>query len=1107
MNAETHFELGRVRKDLNLLRDQLTTLDSRVAALEKDASQETAPAKAQRTEILQRLSQPAQPVTPPPLPPVSKSIAKAAEEPTPARQASAGAPSIARQELMAGAKAGQCSALQSANSTAPAETKPTPAAAQISPKAAKPEPQPEPVAAAPSEPDAAKPSFEFALGSYWFVRIGIVLLLTGIGFLAKLAYTNWIVPLGPIGKVAGLYFIGGALLGTGAWLQRRRAELKNYTQVLFAGGLAAVYFTTYAAHYFENLRVIPNEFLAGAALLAWAGFIAWLADRRKSEIMALFGIGLAYYTSGVNETGSFTLFSNLALSLAAVWFLVRNRWAILSFVSLAGTYGGWAFWRFHHHGFEVWQSGALSTGDYWLGLGFLASYWIVFTVAVFVSQAGELEKQSRAIFLTANNGLLVAFGALTTNLAYPDTFWAFPLTVGAALLALTVPARRFLADEPTAENSYVVQGLLLVTWGIMAWFTGAQLALSLAIESVVLILLGYNRDSKFMQAGGYITAALAVGLAIDDIRPFESGGLALGISLGSLMLFNAWWVNRLNLRAEAMTPAAEKPPVAQHAIYYFSVAGLIPWFLATWHNLDFTARPVALALTALAVILSVEKLRIRALSLLGFGYLFCAQGLALVSLNHDPLPHWLHGVAVIAATLAVLIWHQRRRILDLDPEKESFLNGLNAFSVCALTAAVSYQHLQPAWRGPVMALEAAAIALSHRGLRINILSQFGAGFLLLAQLMAFAMAHAHADIPAWSSIVTAGVSLALLAWLQQQQTLPMDKDWRTALVGLGSMGVVALVHVALADHFSAQAWLAVSALLAVLFAVVGGVLRLWSLAACGQFFLLVSAWEFHKQILTGHPAWWASLTPVITLATYAVAGSEWIHRFGGANRKLADNLSPALVIARVGLVLMTTLYTIEYFAADFRFLALALSGTLVFLQGAHDQVAGRAETGSAFIGAGFLLFWIHGFDKDHAHAADLIAILMLLGRHIIASKMNDLFHLTRRHHTAIILAGGATLWLWVTRAALHAQENGFVMTLAWAILAFALTGVGFWLREREYRRLGIGILILAVARVFMIDVWDLSLGYRVLSFMGLGLVLIALGYIYNRFQEQVREWI
>jgi len=31
--------------------------------------------------------------------------------------------------------------------------------------------------------------------------------------------------------------------------------------------------------------------------------------------------------------------------------------------------------------------------------------------------------------------------------------------------------------------------------------------------------------------------------------------------------------------------------------------------------------------------------------------------------------------------------------------------------------------------------------------------------------------------------------------------------------------------------------------------------------------------------------------------------------------------------------------------------------------------------------------------------------------------------------------------------------------------------------------------------------------YRVLSFMALGIALIVLGYVYNRWQDKIREWL
>ena len=83
----------------------------------------------------------------------------------------------------------------------------------------------------------------------------------------------------------------------------------------------------------------------------------------------------------------------------------------------------------------------------------------------------------------------------------------------------------------------------------------------------------------------------------------------------------------------------------------------------------------------------------------------------------------------------------------------------------------------------------------------------------------------------------------------------------------------------------------------------------------------------------------------------------------------------------------------------------------------------------------------------------------------------------------------------------------FLLTVSWAALAAALFAVGFALRERMHRWLGLGILACAVGRVFLSDVWKLEQIYRILSFIALGVVLLALGFIYNKYQDKIRQWL
>jgi uncharacterized membrane protein len=43
--------------------------------------------------------------------------------------------------------------------------------------------------------------------------------------------------------------------------------------------------------------------------------------------------------------------------------------------------------------------------------------------------------------------------------------------------------------------------------------------------------------------------------------------------------------------------------------------------------------------------------------------------------------------------------------------------------------------------------------------------------------------------------------------------------------------------------------------------------------------------------------------------------------------------------------------------------------------------------------------------------------------------------------------------------------------------------------------------------VVVFDVWKLEMVFRILSFMALGIALLVLGFICNKFQEKLREWL
>jgi uncharacterized membrane protein len=75
----------------------------------------------------------------------------------------------------------------------------------------------------------------------------------------------------------------------------------------------------------------------------------------------------------------------------------------------------------------------------------------------------------------------------------------------------------------------------------------------------------------------------------------------------------------------------------------------------------------------------------------------------------------------------------------------------------------------------------------------------------------------------------------------------------------------------------------------------------------------------------------------------------------------------------------------------------------------------------------------------------------------------------------------------------------YAYSAAWLAYALVLLGLAIWMKRASLRYASLIALSLTVVKVFLIDAADLSGLYRVASVLGLGLCLIAIGYVYQRY--------
>ena len=954
--------------------------------------------------------------------------------------------------------------------------------------------------AAPA-PAAPEKSLEMRVGTFWLVRIGIVILVTGLALGANLAYQNIVPKLGPAGKISLLYLASGLLLAAGAWWQRRNVKesLKNYAQVLFAGGLAAVYFTTYAAHYAPPVRVIESALVDGTLLFLWAGVIAGIADRRKSEVMALFAVGLAFFTSVITRVGEFTLYSNLLLTVAAVVFLVRNRWASLSYAGLITSYAGYAFWRFLHA--EGWRW-ATPEENLWLGAGFLACYWAVFTAATFLSKSKHLSGASRAAFLTVNNGAYFSLFLLTMIQVHTGGFWKFSLGYGSVLLVLAAVAKRFLPAEPLTKNSYLTHGLVLVTLGFISKFAGLQLALVLGAESVLLFVVGSQRQSRVLQVFAYVSALLATGWCGATSVAFHPPDLLMAIGLGGLLAFNAGWALRLENRAAT--------PPARLETTWFALLAFGCWAMAAWFH---TAEPHFLVALVLGVesaafyhLLGGHKITVPKIA----AY---ASAVAAVGWNLETCPRfdstglWT-GIA-LGAILILNTWRAHRESLErpepLRPEPTVFTLLAFACWLATTWGNTTEEHLPL-----VLAAEAMALTFSIYALRIREIPLLGQSFLVLAQLAwVIHFSTPSPPPPWWNPLALIAVTIGLSHWWQHQQTLAISRKFYVSSSAVFAVAAVLVALVWLQPLLSAPAWLAVTSLLAVVVTGYGLVTRAWALAIGGQIFLAVSAWEFVSQLLHEKPEWYFALAPLAVLALLSFATLTWLARRPESAGETRQPLSQVALIYRWLALLMSLLWLWEYVPERQRVWACMLAAVAVFGVALWRNAREALLAALVYATAALSVLWVRDDLVMDVYWPNLLALLALLAMQQGLRRRAGALPLAENIHGAVVAVFGLSLWrflsCWTPGSTPHL--TGFSITMTWAGYAVAVFAAGMILHERWLRWLGLSVLAAAVGRVVLVDIWHEDRDFRVLTIIALGAALLLVGFLYNKFSEKIRQWL
>lgn len=928
--------------------------------------------------------------------------------------------------------------------------------------------------------------WEALVGGSLLNKAGALVLVIGISLF--LAYS--LMQLSPAGRVATALAVSLALIAGGLFVERKR-DYRVFGAGLLGAGWAGLYATVFAAHAVPAAKVIDNPVLATALLLAVAA--GMIAHSLRYRMESLTGVAFISAFAALAVTPSATLAVVAVVPLAAVllWISARFRWHRLSVTGLVATYATCVA-----HGSSqapLWQSQAL-----------FVTYWAIFEAFDLLRvHRRDLSSVAAAIFpLNAAGFLALSFSVWLVRA--PADAWqlsalAAALYLGSALARAALSPRGTAGEDPTAlerlqRGSYEAPMLLaavLAALAIAGRVPGIWMAAGLALEAELLLLAGVRFRQPFLR--GLAAAAFALSLA-------------------------RWMLN--DAFSGATTPIIGRPvhnatPVALlHAALFYANQALR------------AAPPYVYLATALAAAALAYELPFRGLGLawLGYGLLLLEigmrrglrhwrwQGFGMAALGGiaaafvTPLAgpwRWLPSAAALSIAYPCALRALRLPDAMLPAQEREWLRwgaslGASASAALLLARLAPFEYTGVAWVG----LSVLLFELALRGLPPELRVQsylLAAGASVAVVATHFEHFKKFAGLPVWGAFAGAALGLAAFAARGHFARLPGVRDVASAAALLFAMAASWIVA---PDVVVAMAWAALA------------------LAAAEISF----------------PA----AAPVLGRTANAVAIAAFVRLFFANFTNLGETFHISHRLLSVLPVSAVLLYLWRRFGADpdgRRFarwhLWAAVISTFVLLR----FELGRTPTAAGWAGLALVVYYLglRRADWDFRWQAYAIALAAFLRGWTTGFQIPDSFGgMPARVLTAaaVIAAFYAAQLLTprtppadATAAEVHARTyfsvlatvlltallfheiSGSLLTIAWGLEGVALLLAGFPLRDRLLRLSGLALLLACILKLFLYDLRNLDTLYRILSFIGLGVILLSVSWLYTRFRERIRQYL
>jgi hypothetical protein len=326
-----------------------------------------------------------------------------------------------------------------------------------------------------------KSDFEKFIGENLISKIGILILIIGVGIGAKYAIEHDMIS--PLTRIVLGYAVGAGLM---AFAIRLKAKYENFSAVLVSGAIAIMYFITYAAYDFYAL--IP-QVLAFALMVVFTSFTIIAATKYNKQVIAHIGLVGAYAVPFLLSDGSgkvVVLFSYMAIINIGILILsFKKYWKPLFYASFGLS---WII-------FSAWLISDYSNDKHLIiALVFSSLFFLIFYITNLAYKVSKKEifGFTDVIIILANAFIFYAIGyfILSENKNGVQLLGLFTLlnAVIHFIVSLIIYKKK-LADK---NLFYLVLAMVItfITMAVPVQLNGGWVTMFWTVEAAVLFYLG-----------------------------------------------------------------------------------------------------------------------------------------------------------------------------------------------------------------------------------------------------------------------------------------------------------------------------------------------------------------------------------------------------------------------------------------------------------------------------------------------------------------------------------------------------------------------------------------------------------------------------------------